>query len=85
MLQRALYDVVAVGVERELHHARAERAGDHRRLGVGPAELMGTNGKGVGGMRLCGMGLCGMGLCGMGLCGMGLCGMGLGGETRTEW
>lgn len=42
MLQRALHDVVAVRVQRELYYARAERASDHRRLSVGPAELRGT-------------------------------------------
>lgn len=40
MLQGALHDVVAVGVERKLHHARPQRTCDYRRLGVCAAQLV---------------------------------------------
>lgn len=43
VLQSALHDVVAVGVERQLHHARAKRARDHRRLSIRAAQLRYNN------------------------------------------
>lgn len=42
VLQGPLHHMVTVGVEGELHHAGAQGARDHRRLGVRAAELQRT-------------------------------------------